>query len=68
MNISMELYQEWARMCAVVGQDLPINDIGYGTLSHKVPAGDPPIELPSGPVRQVTVGYYYEEYPNEFPN
>jgi hypothetical protein len=55
-------------MCAVVGQDLPINDIGYGTLSHKVPAGDPPIELPSGPVRQVTVGYYYEEYPNEFPN
>ena len=68
MNISTELYKEWAHVCAVVGKELPINDIGYGTMSHKVPEGEPPIELPSGPVRQLTVGYHYEDYDNEFPN
>lgn len=68
MNISMELYQEWAHMCAVVGQDLPINDIGYGTLSHRAARQFNGWVSSRHLVRQVTVGYHYEEYPNEFPN
>jgi hypothetical protein len=68
MSISTELYREWGYMCAVLGRQLPINDIGPHTLSHVVAAGDPPIDLPDGAVRQLTLGYHYEDYQDEFPN
>lgn len=68
MTISTELYTAWTEMCAEIGRPLPINRIDVNMLIHEVAASDPPIESPSGYVRQVTLAYNYEDFENELPN
>ena len=68
MSLTEDLMQAWAGMCADIGHVLPINEINVNELSHVVSAGDPPLQLPSGPARRVTLVYEFEEYDDELPN
>jgi len=68
MSLTEDLMQAWTGMCANIGHDLPITGIDVNELSHEVPAGDPPLQLSSGPARRVTLVYEYEEYDDELPN
>jgi hypothetical protein len=68
MSLSEDLVFAWTAMCASTGHILPITGIGVNELSHEVAAGDPPLQMPDGPARRVTLVYAIEEYDDELPN